>query len=350
MGIENINIKTNPSEDPKTPEEQLGDFFDNTRGLKLKQELSPERYEEERAEFIAEGLAEEDLNTMLEKRTYEARFDAVTGLKNRRELFKKTSPKIKELFGVSTDDKLSDDEWLEKIKNYEDTFDDKDFYIMMSDISFLGLINDLVSHSSGDELLKKVAEKMQATMGECFRHGGDEITGAFEMSQEELMKMKDKTKKEVNDIKDVSGLVSSNLSPNIDIGFAKLSEALKIYKELLASEPKQGEMNKNVLRNLQNIWLEIADKRTSINKAKERIPLLIDRANNDEKIFDALRKAAYGIKNEELKSLQNTYNTKGDISKEIDGFIKRKEIAQLEQIKPSEKELAGLILKHAGIL
>ncbi len=334
----------------KTPEEQLGEFFDDNDGLKLKQELSLERYEEEKKKFIQEGLETEDINSMLEKRTYEARFDPVTGLKNRRELFKKTSPKIKKLFGISPNDEPSDEEWLELIKNKKTNLVNTDLYIMMSDISFLGLVNDLMGHNNGDKFLKKIATEMQNVTKECFRHGGDEISGVFEMSQEELEEMIKNAKNKIANIKNLPGLESFKLKPNIDIGIAKLGEALKIYKQLLNIEPEQTEINKNVLRNLQKIWLTIADKRTSINKAKERIPILIKRANGGQKLIGALSKAAYNINEQELQSMQDTYNNNGNIAKEINGFIKRKEIENFNKTKSSNKKLTELILKHVGIL
>ncbi len=349
MSIENMNNSIN-QEIPKTPEEQLGEFFDQTKGLKLKQELSSERYEEEKKEFIANGLAEEDINTMLEARTYEARFDPVTGLKNRRELFKRTSPKIKEFFGIPIDTEPSDEEWLEIIKNNNKDFSNKNFYIMMSDISFLGLVNDLVGHNSGDKLLKAISKRMQTIVGECFRHGGDEITGVFDLPTEKLEAMAKKAKKEISNIRDLPGLESSNLKPNIDIGFANFSEALKIYKELLVSGQEPQEMDKNVLRNLQNIWLEIADKRTSINKSRERIMVLIKRLNNGQEINGALTKAAYGIGQEKLKNLLDKYNAGDDIEKEINEFIKSKEIANLDKANLREKKLIELILRHLNII
>ncbi len=342
MSFEDINTT-------KTPEEQLGDFFDNTKGLKLKQELSAERYEEERLEFIQDGIDQEDRNCALEEKIHEARYHPVTGLENREYLFNKISPKIKKLFGLSDDDRPNDKEWLKIIENEDNDFNDDDFYIMMSDVSFLGLVNDTVDHDSGDELLKRIAQAMQATLGNCFHHGGDEITSTFDLPLEKLSGLRDKTRKEVGELKDIPGIESSGLIPNIDIGFAKFSEGLKIYKELLTSEPKQKDLRKDILRNLENTWLALAEKEMSINKAKERIHLLINRANNNQETDD-LTKAAYNIKKHELKDLQNIYNAGGDIDEEIYEFIKRKEIVKFDQAKPREKKKIELILKHLDIL
>jgi len=391
MGIEKNNFINNDKK-IKTPEEQLGDFFDKTKGVNFKRELSPKRYEEEKAEFIREGLDEEWTNTshenkidtvkkqdlqieemkakivelekeaerlgididflgpLTEEALYEARFDPVTGLKNRRELFKKIGPQIKKLLGFKNENNPDNEAYLEKIKNSSEDFEDTDFFIMMSDISFLGLVNDLIGHNSGDILLQKISEKMQSVMKECFRHGGDELTGVFTVEREELLSMAKTAKREISILKDIPGLESSKLAPNIDMGFAKFSEAMKIYKELLNSEQAPQEMNKNVLRNFQNIWLAIAEKKMSLGKAKERITLLIDRANDDEELVGALQKAAYNINHEELEDLKKVFNNGGDINQAIDDFIKRKEIVKLDGAKQHEKKLTELILKHTNII
>ena len=257
MTFENINNSINIKQTERTPEEQLGDFFDKNEGLEYTNSVSSEIYEKLKNKFIAEGLEDEGNNKFLEKQAqiikeqgitieeknkkikelkveaerlgidldflgpmseealFEARFDPVTGLKNRRELFKKTSLKIKNLFGVSPDTELADEEWLEIIKNEEKDFKNIDSYIMMSDISFLGLTNDLVGHSSGDELLKQISEKMKTSVGECFRHGGDEITGTFDIPRDELLIMIRKAREEVNNIKGLPGLENSSTKPYI---------------------------------------------------------------------------------------------------------------------------------------
>ncbi len=384
----------------KKTEESFASLFDATKGREYVNKVSPEIYEKFKKDFIQSrskikekietiknksatieemkkeieelkveterlGMDVDFLGPLAEQALFEARFDPVTGLKNRRELYKKTAPQIKELLGVRADEELDDEYWLHIIQNTKETFEDTDLHIMMSDISFLGLVNDLVGHNSGDKLLKNISDKMRTVVGECFRHGGDEITSTLNFPIEQLEKIKKQAQKEINNIAGLPGLESSALRPNIDIGFANFSEALKVYKELLIhdsehKEVDQGElldassghqeMDKNVLRNLHNIWLDIADKRTSIDKAKKRIVVLIDRFNNGQKINGALTKAAYGMDTEELKTLADKYNSGENIIEEIEEFIKQKEMIKLKEAGSREKKITELILKQVGVL
>ncbi len=102
--------------------------------------------------------------------------------------------------------------------------------------------------------------------------------------------------------------------------------------------------NKGALKEFNNIWMEIADKRAFLNKAEERIGVLIDKYKKDRKnyynIIDYLRKGAYDIKDEEVKRFAEENASR----KEIVNFIKERELEKLAMLKGYEKRKAKAIL------
>ena len=110
-------------------------------------------------------------------------------------------------------------------------------------------------------------------------------------------------------------------------------------------------MDKDVLRNLQNVWLNIAEQRTTINKAKERIMILIQRGKEGLDVTSgALTKAAYGITEKELEDLSNSfYSDKNLFAQELEEFITQKEQEKFTKSDDKDKQLKKLILKQVGI-
>lgn len=74
-------------------------------------------------------------------------------------------------------DLLNRTSYMEKVKELED---DENPYMLIAiyDVNNLKKVNDTMGHQKGDEMIKRVADVMSASLGkygQCYRVGGDEF-------------------------------------------------------------------------------------------------------------------------------------------------------------------------------
>jgi GGDEF domain-containing protein len=234
--------------------------------------------------------------------------DEVTGFLRRGELYKRIDRFIHSRLGLGPE-KLTDDEWLEILKNTDNqtalTKDKK--YVLMGDVSYLSFANK-AGHSAGDDLLKFISAQIKNQGVRGFRHGGDEITAFLEKSPEEIKHDLEKISANIQQDPKIEIFQKYNLKPNVDFGLANINEALTIFNQLteIPDCPKII-ASLDTLKQFENIWIEIADKRSAINKGQVRISELMDWYDNNREIFNVLinylRKGGYDISNTEIENL-----------------------------------------------
>jgi GGDEF domain-containing protein len=338
------------SQTEKIPTEVEQDFDNKFGALK---EANPDLYEE----LKREHLRQIENNTKLRSELKEALTDPTTGLEVRKELFKTMHAEIGAILGISNIDK-ADPEELRAILSGINPDDYKNFplYVMMSDMSYLSLANK-DGHKAGDALLASVGQATKKTL-RGFRHGGDEITALIKLNYLDCKQAIKKYKKDVNDAKAPDVLKQYGLKPNVDVGVAHFSEGLKAFQELIKT-PEGAEVlqKKDPLKELENLWLEIADKKTELEKGKARILLMMNLIKSSPEDFDDLygflNKGGYGIKPEELTELNEQLNQGKNINEIVFSFIKKREQAEKkaeEEFDKQKDKIINQIIKDESAL
>lgn len=279
------------------------------------------------------------------------RIDDVTGLEIRKVLFEKMRKKINNLFEIRDSEKENKTE--DELKNEKEEIFNKiigrdveelkkeNFSVMMADVSFLSLVNE-AGHEAGDKLLSEICTEVKKRVYDSYRHGGDEITGLFDVTDKEVDEKIKELKASVEKL-NIEKVKEYKLTPNLDIGKAHISEAVQIFKEISGGgEQCEKKLKQNPVKELENIMVAIADKRSFIDKGKKRIALLADKFSEDKKAYSDmigfLRKGGYNIKNEEVKDLNKfvEQGNKKKIGKWIVKFITEKEKNGIEKLSKSE--------------
>ena len=279
------------------------------------------------------------------------RIDDVTGLEIRKILFERMRKRIYEIFEISKEKKQAkskDDLMTEKEaifnklinKNSED-LKNENLTVMMADVSFLSLVNE-AGHEAGDKLLSEISKEVKERVDNSYRHGGDEITGLFDIADEEIEKKISELKASVEKI-DIEKIKEYNLTPNLDIGKAHISEAVLVFQKI-AEEGGDCEkkLRLNPVKELENVMVAIADKRSFIDKGKKRIALLAEKYNENKEAYSDmvgfLRKGGYNIKDEEVEVLNEVVEKKdkAGMGEWIEKFIRDKEESGIESLSGSD--------------
>lgn len=338
------------------------DEFDNLKRQRYAEkgfdenEIKEEKIEKVRSElkdveikWLSKELQE--ANDRLEASIEEASRDFVTGLMNRNRFYKRAHGEIDKTFKDTQDGKIpgTDQELLEAIVASGDELKDVDLFVMQGDIAYLGLVNSLVGHEKGDELLRMVSREVNKAMGMIYKTGGDEFMGIYRISKEKLAEMIIAAVEVVNKM-EIADLKKYSLDPNIDMGVTRFSDAVALYKELLADGESAPLFRKDVRRNLMNIWTRLADKKMYKNKAKLRIQLLMDRVKNDRENSGSITKGAYDITVEELEAFMAMREQGQDIDAPILDFITMKEMEIYKKTsEATDKIILRNILKKVGL-
>lgn len=280
--------------------------------------------------------------------------ESTTGLKRREFLYKDMDGKIAELLDIEKINNIDDEEFLNILKlKSPDDFKNEPLYAMFGDMAYLALANE-GGHRQGDELLSETGKAVKDEFSGASRRGGDEFTTLVLLKKKEAEEKIRKLEEKIRGMKKIPSFEYYNLEPNMDIGIAHFSEGLKIFKEIAKSmeqtkEGKEKLSKLNILKELQNTWLEIADKRSSIKKATERIPLLINKRNNEpkqyEELYGFLHKGAYSASNDDIEEMADEINKNKNQEKVIFDYIKRKEYKNLKKLSGYKKIKAEAILK-----
>lgn len=336
--------------------EEIGQAFDE-RNNDVREALvnNPELYERMRVDWI-EAQTEiyhetEDLNLVTEmarQETKEAKINRVTGLENRAGLYQTLNFHFKKIFG---EDVLKDREKFIQALQEKD-FSKEELRVLSIDVSFLSLANEVGGHEKGDELLKEMASKIKNEGEKAVHLGGDELAVVYnEKSVEESIS---KINEGVASL-EIDYLKNLGLKPHMDMGLAKLSEAVDVFNEFineLGKTPDGREAIRlfNPVKGLENIMTALADKRAFLKKGLTRIPLLINKKNssqeNYDKIIGSLRKGGYSATDKELEDLSKIESDKREEA--VKDFIIRKEEEKLgEIINEFDGLRAELILKKA---
>lgn len=323
----------------------------------LEGELSEEKFEKHKEEWVGDEMenceSDEELNEMIVGQIDELRqayIDSVTGLERREMLFKNMDIKLGKIFDLKGDE--TDAKLLEIIKNDPRDFKDKEMAVMLGDISYLSLAN-VEGHRSGDKLLKNYGEVILAGGIEGYRHGGDEITAYFENIGENNIEAEiEDMKAEVKKLKEKLKILEDNgLEPHLDTGIAHFHEAIEVFRELLKDEAGREKLAKvKPIKELEDIWVAIADKRSCRNKGRTRIELLMDRFSDQEgyqKIISYLRKGAYDITDNEVEELiaGSASRSRDEV---ISEFIRQKEEQAVEKREGYDKLEMEIIAEKVG--
>jgi GGDEF domain-containing protein len=341
-------IKKNDAEKITTEAEQE---FDNKFGV-LK-EANPELYEQ----LKSEHLRQIENNSTLRAELKEALTDPITGLEVRKELFRTMHAEIGVVLGISNIENMDPEELRNiLITLNSDSYKQFPLQVMMSDMSYLSLANK-DGHKAGDELLASVGQATRKSL-HGFRHGGDEITALIKLNSKDCKMAIKNFKKDVSQAKAPEVLRRYGLRPNVDVGVAHFSEGLRAFQELMLT-PEGAEVlqTKNPLKELENIWLEIADKKAELEKGKARILLMMNLIKSSPEDFDDLygflNKGGYGITAEELKLLNEQLISGKNINEIVFSFIKDREEAQRkteERFNAEKDRIIEQIIKDESAL
>ncbi|GEM_PF-2670874 len=225
----------------------------------------------EYANYLAEDKIEENR---------EAKFDKMTNLKIRSYFFTETIPReLSKALGTDVE-RFTNEDWLELLQDEANDWNGIDLSVVLADVSYLNLANR-DGHASGDNLIKKIGKFIiqdQEMKKNTHRYaGGDEFVSIFRESGEAEFKMKH-LQENFSKAEGVSNLANYDLKPNLDFGKASFFEAVEIFRVLLKTDIGRERIEKdNVFKEFNTIWSMLADKRAGINKAKTRIPLLMER-------------------------------------------------------------------------
>lgn len=322
-----------------------------TQAIKEKQIKSHETEQAEMLKKLMEELEQQKAeNKRIKTENTELKKDGASGLRRRELLFRTAESDLKEMIpDLLKDIELAGDKELkEKVSEWDlEKLKDAKFSVLMSDTAYLSLVNDLGGgHKAGDSLLKNIGKVATEEMGSpevekedkearfiAYRHGGDEFTGiirdnlknAGTLAKELGLKV-EKSKIEV--------LEKFGLLPHLDVGVAHLSEGLEAFKELVLAgvEIPGGDR----MRKIENLLIDIADQRATLDKMKTRIPLLMElrakRPDAYKDLIDNLRKGAKGTTDEEVDFLLQRDNVKEFIRKKLEDVKKKnKEKLEIEQ-------------------
>ncbi len=292
--------------------------------------------------------------------------DEVTGLKRRHGLFDNLDERIHEIFNLMNEEgdycEISDKKWIELFENYELGEEGEEFFLGMCDLSYLSLANE-AGHALGDDLLGQSGRTLEVEVkkgesGEAQRHGGDELTFNLNEGYARVKEIVKDVKNNFTNNINHTGIENAGLKPNIDIGVASFNEGMKAFKKILQNKEARAELEKsgNILKAFNQIWLNIADKRSAIDKGITRIPLLIKSYIDDREQYDKnvsfLRKGGYNIKDSEVKQLSRKVKNVSDKEARefVIDFIKKKEREILDGLGGVEKikaEIVHEILKES---
>lgn len=283
--------------------------------------------------------------------------DSTTGLKRRELLYKDMDEKIAELLGLERIKNIGDKEFLNILKSKSpDNFKNEPLYAMFGDMAYLALANE-GGHRSGDELLSETGKAVKDEFSNASRgSGGDEFTTLILLKKEDAEEKIRRLEEKIKGIKEIPSFEYYNLEPNMDIGIAHFSEGLKVFQEIIESmeqtEKGKEKLSKlNILKEFQNIWLAIADKRSSVKKAMERVPLLADKRDNEpeqyKELYGFLNKGAYSATDGDIEKMAEKIEKGENSEKVIFDYIKRKEHKNLKKLSGNEKIKAEAILKIA---
>ncbi len=328
----------------------------------LKDKIDPGIYEELTKRVLQEKIENceqlEELNNVTENKAeelFESLIDSTTGLKRRDGLFKSMDKKFDELFGAENMKNLGNEELLEIFNKHKaDDFKSMPMNVMMGDMSYLSLVNK-DGHVAGDELLGHSGKAIFQELNKAFRHGGDEFTALINLEEKAV---KDKVKQlesSIKNIKNIPVLKKYKLDPNLDIGTAHFSEGFEAFKKIMEKlESRAGEEKLpalNLYKELQNVWLEIADKRSFIKKGASRIALLIDlkqeRQEQYSEIINSIRKGGYDITDEELDGLIKEIQSGAGQDEKIFSFIKEKEDTDIRSKEGYDRDRSEVVFKIA---
>jgi diguanylate cyclase (GGDEF)-like protein len=252
------------------------------------------------------------------------RIDDVTGLQIRKVLFEKMNKKIKEIY--SFDDNATNEEIFQALTTKDvSELENVNFSVMMADVSFLSLVNE-AGHEQGDSLLAEISDEIKKEVEDSFRHGGDEITGFFDMFGVDDKSIEEKIKKMKESISNIpiDKIKQYKLKPNLDVGVAGFTEALQVFRALAKNSDCRDKLKDNPVKKIENIMVAIADKRSFIEKGKERIALLAEKYDDKKlykEIISFLRKGGHGISDKNVKKIANL--AKGSLSTRVVNFFKK---------------------------
>lgn len=365
----------------KSLREGLGQEFDKENST-LREALKdhPDLYEAQREAYVKAKLLEQEngelkervgeLQSFAEKRTeqlIQRSADSVTGLRRREIMYETLEKEVDSLFDKELET-LSEQELLKFLESLDlKKIEDIKLSVLMSDVSFLSLVNDKGGHEQGDRFMRtmgdvarlvgspKITPPEEEPMDAKFvasRHGGDEISaivreakrGAEEVAAE--MRVKVGESREAREI-----LEPHRLEPNLDVGVAHISEGVEAFKRFLSEMIKrQMEIPKGERkRKLIDLMVGIADRRAALQKGETRINYLIKLKNEDpahyEEVINWLRKGAFGATDREIDQLVAEKEKMDELEwkHRLLKFLREKEQVVYE------KELAGKAIERAII-
>ncbi len=249
------------------------------------------------------------LHTFIEKSLRNSR-DPVTGLAVRREWFIALKNGLCRLHPELTQwESLRLDELSMVVGRFEPNIK---AWVALGDLAYVSLLNHFRGHSGGDEYLQSVGMVFRATEKIPYdlpgRLGGDEFVLMCLRQYAEVVK---KTCGQIEDGVALIplGISGINLPSHIDIGLANFSQAFGVFRanvEHLWREREAYPQGGRV-KELVNILVNLADRRSDATKVYGRVRLLVDLILSDplafDKCFAFLSKGGGNISREDVIAL-----------------------------------------------
>ncbi|MFO7806879.1 MAG: diguanylate cyclase [Candidatus Moraniibacteriota bacterium] len=350
--MENNMGKIFRNEDDKK-KETLNNFleeeFEQTFGY-LKDKMNESEFLNFKNKWINNETEEacklEDFNAMHEEtlgKMKKERVDLITRLEKEKAFFSKLNQKAGEYLGISTE--TSAEGWVEKFLEKSEDLKSQDLNVMAADVSYLNIVNS-ISHNEGDKMLSKLGTSFLNHHEQIFRLHGDEFAGIFETTKEEAEKKMKEIEEDFRQQKIDELRGKYDLEPEVDWAVVSFNEAVEVFKRVLReSEVKKMVIQRGrLIKTFVNAWHEIADIKALNEKARKRIPLLVEkyeeRPDLHQDFVCFLYKGAYNITQQKVAEFEQTKSREGEgeMMKEVESFIADREKEVIEGLRREELE------------
>lgn len=331
--------------------------------------LTPEKFFEkyapmmeklEQAEALSKKAEQQEAELeKLKKENWELRYDSLTGLEVRRIYFQKLNQRVETLLEdpsyaeILEKDELSSED-MERIDNVH-------LSVVSADLAYLSKYNDDPEikagvgggHKGGDIILEKTAQLIQKidydtqkvtpslnpeTVG--YRLGGDE----FGMIVEQPMERAEEIAQEFKIKQSTIEIPGADVPPSINLGTAHVREGVEVFMKAYNKE-ERGEMPlEEKAKKVQELLTEVADRRASVAKGRERLFSMVDLLGESPDKFDRnfkwMQKGAFGLeKSEFVKLLEMKQKDPDNFAEYVDQMVHELlERQHQEAVKKQAKE------------
>lgn len=316
----------------------------------LKDKLEENQYADFKDKWIEDEVKIacelEESNAMHEEAKEEVkkeRVDLITGLEKDKAFFGDLNQKAEEYLGIEGN--VSAREWVKEFVSKTEELKSYELSVMAADMSYLNIVNS-ISHQEGDKMLGKMGKAFLDNHDRCYRIHGDEFAGIFEEGKEAAEEKMNQIERDFESGKMEALEEKYGLKPSVDWAVVGWPEAVDIFKQALEDE----EVKKLIiqkgrpLKAFVDSWYKVADIKALHEKARARIPLLVQKHKTNpelqEEFAGHLYKGAYNISQEDVSRLSQVWDDEGSerMKEEVENFIADREKKIIEGLVKEEEE------------